>query len=147
MQATGSYAGEREVNVPVRHVPTRHCCSLWWEGKRSTWPEFCQPSEMVLSTLSSCDESLTLSQQCFKGLFGAVSGSTFSKLETFFKNMYNTLHSKCTYFYHINPPPLPMITSLKHSESWDMIIYKDLPFWYEKGHCMLKKISGTHHSL
>ncbi len=69
-------------------------------------------------------------------VWGSESGLTFSKW-TVFKNMYNTLHSNVL----ILPHKFPMITCLKHSESfsWDIIIYKDLPFCCEKGPCMFKK--------
>lgn len=65
---------------------------------------------------------------------GAVRVVRLSVKWTFFKNMYNTLQSNVL----ILPHKFPMITSLKHSESfsWDIIIQR--PVILLKGPCMFK---------
>lgn len=104
--------------------PARWCspvCPVWWK-----------------SNIDSTMFQMTV--------WGSESGLTFSNVDLFFfNNIYNTLHSNV----FILPYKFPMITSLKHSESfsWDIIIYKDLPFCCEEGPCMFKKFMEPLHLL
>lgn len=119
---------------------------LWgWGGRRRgrdgcTWPELCKPGRTVLSKLSSVMKVKHWLNIVSNDCSGAVRVVRPSVMRTFFKNMYNTLHSNVFIFTTKKIKmkiKSPMITSLKHSESfsWDIIIYKDLPLCCETGPC------------